>query len=105
MLKGGISLSAMRMIGQVMPQIRLSTTSMMRAPKSACVEAGAARSGFLTRAELSTSFGCGGDEPVGDLRAGPEQHVGLVADDLENAAQVLRPMRRSHDVGMHRDRH
>src|SRR5262245_12250776 len=40
-----------------------------------------------------------------DLRAGPEQHVLLLADLLEDRAEMFRPVRRAHDVGVHRDRH
>jgi hypothetical protein len=43
--------------------------------------------------------------PIEDLPAVPEQHVALLADRLEDTTKVLRPMRRPHDIGMHRDRH
>src|SRR5262245_6429055 len=43
--------------------------------------------------------------PVRDLRAGPEQDVPLLADLLVDLAEIFGAMRRTHDVGMHRDRH
>src|SRR5215475_744206 len=43
--------------------------------------------------------------PVEDLLAGPEQHVALPADRLEDAAEIFGPVRCAHDVGMHRNRH
>src|SRR5262249_7380657 len=43
--------------------------------------------------------------PVEDLLAGPEQNIAFVADRLEDAAEVLGPVRCAHDVRMHRDRH
>src|SRR6476661_2142441 len=43
--------------------------------------------------------------PVRDLRAGPEQDVALPADLLEDLAEISCAVRRTHDVGVHRDRH
>src|SRR5215813_2569752 len=43
--------------------------------------------------------------PVEDLLPGPEQHVALLADGLEDAMEILGPVRCAHDVGMHRNRH
>ena len=51
MVSGGISLSAIFITGQVMPQIRPSTASIRRAPISPCGAVRLLRSGFLT--ELS----------------------------------------------------
>src|ERR1700676_1422849 len=78
-------------------------TSMSRAPISARPEASCTRSGFLT--ECSRRFRSGAEIPVGDLRAGPEQHAGLLADDLEYFAEIFEAMRHAHDVGMQRERH
>src|SRR5580693_9892371 len=105
MVNGGTSLSAMRMIGQVMPQTQHNTTSIRRAPVSAPAPCAASvtGSGFLTA--VSRCLWSGAEEPVEDLLAGPEQDVLFLADVLDHAAEILDPMRRAHDVGMDRDRH
>ena len=48
------------------------------------------------------------DRPTDTSResaAGPEQHVRLAPDVLENPAEVFQPVRRAHDVGVHDQRH
>src|SRR5262249_33466790 len=56
---------------------------------------------------LPSSLRLGSDlhVPVRDLRAGPEQDIALLADFLEDPAEIFGAMRRAHDVGVHRDRH
>src|SRR6185437_11963485 len=43
--------------------------------------------------------------PVENLRAVPEQNIFLLADLLEDLAEVFHPVRRAHDVGVNRKRH
>src|SRR3954453_2083681 len=60
-------------------------------------------SGFIARSSRLSlrRFGPDRQIPVVDLRAGPEQHVRLLADVLEDLAEIFQPMRRPHDVGVH----
>ena len=57
------------------------------------------------RAEDYGAFGPALHVPIRDLRAGPEQHVLLLPDLLEDLAEIFGPVRRAHDVGVHRNRH
>src|SRR5580704_13795633 len=102
MLSGSISVSAILMTGQVVPQIRHSTASMTRAPVSE--PAGALTdSGFLTCD--SRLLRSGTQIPVEDLLACPEQHILSLANVLDRLAEILHAVRRTHDVGMDRKRH
>src|ERR1700728_1537344 len=102
MLSGSISVSAILMIGQVVPQIRHNTTSITRAPVSE--PAGALTgSGFVTG--FSRRLRSGAQIPVHDLLACPEQHVLSLANVLDRLAKIFHAVRRAHDVGMDRKRH
>src|SRR5215204_3705350 len=43
--------------------------------------------------------------PVEDLLAGPEHHVALAPDARDGVAEVFETVRRTHDVGVHDERH
>src|SRR5580698_2057572 len=100
MLSGSISVSAILMIGQVVPQIRHNTTNITRAPVSAGAFTG---SGLL--ACDSRLLRSGAKVPVEDLLACPEQYVLSLADVLDRLAEIFHAVRRAHDVGMDRERH
>src|ERR1041384_2496374 len=63
--------------------------------------------GFIARSSRLSlrRFGPDRQIPVVNLRAGPKQHVRLLADALEDFAEIFQPVRRAHDVGMNHQRH